>query len=145
VSLSKCFVQIAGLVAVAGVFRCGSKSEMKTAIVTGKVTLGGRPLPGGMITFVSVSAPGKSGVGTIRADGTYEVANAPLGECKVAVSNSSLAQLSTMPAPPAGAPEPPGVSGQRYVKIDPKYAKPERSGLSTSVASDSHTYDIELK
>ena len=36
-------------------------------------------------------------------------------------------------------------SATKYVAINPNYATPEKSGLSTSVQGESHTYDVDLK
>jgi len=54
---------------------CGGGSGQKpTAKVKGKVTFNGQPVTGGDITFSPVAAgkdPGKSGSGTVGADGSY--------------------------------------------------------------------------
>lgn len=63
----------------------------KRATVTGKVTVGGKgPLTGGNIRFVSVADPNKVGGGQIKPDGTYEVNDAPVGDCKVVIDNTHL-------------------------------------------------------
>lgn len=76
---------ISMIVAIAG---CSSD---RRAPVTGKITVEGKgPLPGGSIRFVSVSNPDRFGSGIIHSDGTYKVADAPVGECKVVIDNSHL-------------------------------------------------------
>jgi hypothetical protein len=75
------------LVLAAAVAGCGGE---KRVAVSGKVTVGGKPLTGGSIRFVSVADPNRSGGGQIKADGTYEVPDAPVGECKVTIDNSHL-------------------------------------------------------
>src|SRR5579883_1091389 len=68
---------------------CGGKREVTT--VSGKVTVAGKnPLPGGNITFYLISDPNQAGGSVINSDGTFEVVNAPVGECKVVVDNTNL-------------------------------------------------------
>lgn len=96
---------VAFLLAVALLIGCGGKDPR--ASVTGKVTVAGKgPLPGGGITFVSAADGERRGSGLISADGTYRVADAPVGECKVLIDNSNLdpaAQKGGMDLPGAGA------------------------------------------
>jgi len=80
-----------GFVALAFAIVCVGCSGDKRVKVSGKVTVGGKaPLTGGNIQFVSVADPNKIGGGQIKADGTYEVVDAPLGECKVVIDNTHL-------------------------------------------------------
>jgi hypothetical protein len=82
----------------------------KRAEVSGKVTMAGKSLPGGIITFVSASDSNRVGTGVISADGNYRVGDAPVGECKVVVDNSHLdpainKKTSSMPGMgPSGMP-----------------------------------------
>jgi hypothetical protein len=76
---------VAALITVAG---CGDANR---AAVKGKVTVAGKdPLPGGTIRFELASDPSQVGSGVIRADGTYEISDVPVGECRVTVDNSHL-------------------------------------------------------
>lgn len=69
----------------------GCSSKPATAIVKGKVTVGGKsPLTGGSITFELASDPKLVGSGVIKADGSYEVTEAPVGECRVRIDNQNL-------------------------------------------------------
>ena len=119
----------------------------ETATVAGKVTLsGGRPLPGGRITFISAQAPTRLGMGIIKADGSYEATGVPLGECKVTVENAHLRGFT--PVVGAGAGSMPGVAetvGEKYVPIAARFARPETSGLTTTVGDNTHTYDAIVK
>lgn len=74
-------------VLVAALAGCGGD---KRASVSGKVTVGGKPLTGGNITFILVSDPNRTTSGLIKPDGSYEVSDAPVGECKVVIDNSHL-------------------------------------------------------
>jgi len=107
----------------------GCNSDRR-APVSGKITVSGKgPLPGGNIRFVSVADPNRVGGALIKPDGTYEVPDAPLGECKVVVDNTHLdpnANKGTAPGTPGtggmpgagpgmpgmkGAPAPPSIGG----------------------------------
>jgi hypothetical protein len=78
-----CLPRLVLALAVAGALGCGSK----TGKVRGKVTLNGTPVPGGTITFIPDR--GKQTGGIIAEDGTYIVANVPVGEAKVTVEPAS--------------------------------------------------------
>ena len=64
-----------GMLVTVMIAGCGGGSDQKpTAKVKGKVTFNGQPVVGGNITFSPVAVgkdPGKSGSGTIGADGSY--------------------------------------------------------------------------
>jgi hypothetical protein len=67
---------------------CG---EPARAPVTGKVSFAGKgPLTGGSIRFVSESNPEIASGGLIKADGSYEVVDAPVGDCKVLIETEHL-------------------------------------------------------
>ncbi|AMV29737.1 hypothetical protein VT84_35420 [Gemmata sp. SH-PL17] len=92
---------------------CGASD--KRATVSGKVTVAGKAgLPGGIIRFVSAENPSRIGGGTIKPDGTYEVTDAPVGECKVIIDNSHLdpsANKSNAPGMPGTGSGMPGMKG----------------------------------
>jgi hypothetical protein len=168
----------------------------KRASVAGKVTVGGKgPLTGGNIRFVSVSDPNRSGGGLIKPDGTYEVPDAPVGECKVVIDNAHLdtstnkatglpgmgapggmpggmkgmpggmkgmppvgtaggvkeADKAKMSAAPKGADIPGEMSsksetaGQKFIKIDPAFTKPESTTLTFTVEKGANTKDFDVK
>lgn len=151
-------VRFAAFALLATALGCGSYGR---TTVKGKVTVGGKgPLTGGAIQFVLVADPNVSGGGQILADGTYEVINAPIGECKVLVDNAHLGGAkSTGPVAPTvgGGPsrppadsgkkmsEPPkgvealpgtaGTGGVKYIRIDPAYADKEKTPLKSTVSS----------
>ena len=83
---------VIGIVAIAA--GCNSKDE-KLAPVSGIVTVGGRPIPSGNVTFYPESSKGAAGLhqpnGVIDASGRFELyvpdskKGAPLGKYKVVV------------------------------------------------------------
>jgi hypothetical protein len=122
---------------------CGGNGRPEAAKVTGRVTLpNGSPLPGGRIDFRAASGDMVSG--QIKADGTYE-ASVPPGSSKVSIENVQLKGIGPAPRGLPAMPTPAGGDGQKYVPLNPRYAKPETSGLTTTVAGKAHTYDVHLR
>ncbi len=88
-------------------FGCG-KSD-KRAPVSGKVTVVGKEgLSGGNIRFISVADSNRVGGGLIKPDGTYEVFDAPVGECKVVIDNTHLDPSANKSSGPGMGPGPGG-------------------------------------
>ena len=72
------------------------------------MTVGGKgPPTGGTIRFVSVADPTRVGAGQIKADGSFVVSDAPVGECKVVIDNVHLNPSSNK------ATGMPGIAGRR--------------------------------
>lgn len=150
---------------------CGGGGYAGTP-VKGKVTIAGKgPLPGGLIQFVSLANPDAISGGQIRPDGSFDVSDAPLGECKVVIDNSHLnpskgsaavkgpgmgmrkgpaGAASKMGAAPKGSADlaPPSSGGN---PADSKYARIDESYQSASTTPLRHTVkpgdsiDFEVK
>jgi hypothetical protein len=110
-------LQATALIALFAIVGCGSD---KRAPMSGKVTVAGSSvLPGGNILFILVSDPDRVGGGLINADGTYEVSNAPVGDCKVVIDNSHLnpakknMSMPGMSGGPGGGPGMKGMPGSK--------------------------------
>ena len=96
-----------GLLALAG---CGDSAPSRGS-VTGKVTVAGKgPLTGGSIRFELVSDSKLFGSGQILADGSYECADAPVGECRVVVENQHLQAGGATPGKLPGGGTMPGMA-----------------------------------
>jgi hypothetical protein len=112
---------------------CGkraAKVEAGRGMVSGTVSLDGKLLGGGMITFTSVKDSNYSVALMIRTDGTFLVDNAPVGDVLVAVETESAKVLN-----PKG-----------YVPIPAKYTKVETSGLKATIDPNAKEgLKIELK
>jgi hypothetical protein len=125
-----------GLFALAG---CGG---LKLVPVSGKVTLGDKPLKGGGVCFIPDASKGNdarvSCVGRIDSEGRYQLTTsavkgsdsgkgAPLGWYKVTI-------ITTLP----GAPE---------ITVDRKYLDPEKPTLFVEVVADPApgAYDLHLE
>jgi hypothetical protein len=112
----------------------------RQAEVGGVVTLDGRPLPTGVVTFTPVSA-GPSGYATIHADGMYTVqtgaaAGLPPGDYVITVAANG---------PPAGDAEPgpgPFSDGIRPLVTPQRYADPAQSPLRATL--ESGTQELRL-
>jgi hypothetical protein len=145
------------------VFSTGCTSKYKErATVKGKVTFNKQALNGGNVQFTA--SDNRTGVATIKEDGTYEMPDAPVGEVTITVTIPAPGGMSRMKGMPGGvgpkevkAPE--GVVGgtmKTLAQRDPsktiqlpkavaeKYGKAESSPLKYTVARGEHTHDIDL-
>jgi hypothetical protein len=102
--------------------------------VKGRVTLGGKPLVGGMVTFVPQGGPADQArpEGTIDAQGNYSVKTAgtdgaPVGKYRAAVTTS-------------------GEDKKQSAQFDPRYSNWEKSPLLVEVKEDPQAgaYDLKL-
>ncbi|HMC65045.1 MAG TPA: hypothetical protein VKI65_08895 [Gemmataceae bacterium] len=158
------------LAGAAGLVGCGGPEAM----VAGKVTYKGEPLPSGTVTFIRDGANPASG--QIKADGTYVVEYAPVGDCTITVITQTAAQNAMSPAGKSmkDADNPKykdkfkqdeekarGEKNQKMqnvpgkgdalpggetksITIPQKYASPQSSPLKYSVKKGKNHFDIEL-
>jgi hypothetical protein len=126
---------------------CGDSSGLnRGGEVSGPVTIDGQPLGGGRVEFYSED--GKNSVfGEIRPDGTYAIAEPPLGPCKVVVVTSYLANM-TPPPPGAGSGMPgmvlPKDVGLVFTAIPTKYEDVKTSDLRATLTKGKQTHAIKL-
>jgi hypothetical protein len=127
-----------GLMCTAGVVLfctgCGGPGT-----VSGKVSLDGTPLPGGLVSFHD--SEGQTRSGGISREGTYTVSNIAPGKTQVSVLTLSERR---------GIREPEG--GKRamnslgpYVPIPAKYMDKDRSGLALEVKTGRQDFDIQMR
>jgi hypothetical protein len=113
-------VYVVALVGAGFVLGCGGKEGRPLAPVSGKVTVDGKPLSSGQVTFIPDVPSGQEGtkqasklkttapsVGEIGPDGTYKISTggkdgAPLGKYKVTVSPSMVPAPDATDAPATG-------------------------------------------
>jgi hypothetical protein len=133
-----------------------------TTSVSGQVLLDGNPLPGGIVTFAPVDGTANLATATIKEDGTFEMANAPIGPVRVAIDNRAL-KTDALPRGGGSRARPPeeAVQARRaarnlpdpapaekmpgtYVPFPNKYLKAETSGLTLAVKRGDGRYSIEL-
>lgn len=143
---------------------CG-RGSTPLAPAKGVITLEGAPLVGGTVTFATVS--GQVAMGTTNDQGEFTLktgdrAGAPVGECKVSVSeppkraaldDSQTRKLSAedvykmqhggrlQPADAASQSDP----GSQKPQLPLKYSNPEKSGLTATVSTDAKKNVFEFK
>lgn len=117
------------------------------ATLEGTITYGSEKVPAALIIVANASGSATGHVD--ESTGRYKVENCPLGEVKLAVNTAPVrgqmqgklmsgyykgpeAQKKGIVAPP------------KIVDVPSKYANPDTSGLSTTVAAGSNTHDIKL-
>jgi hypothetical protein len=131
---------------------CGS-NKSAPAKITGHVKYKGEPVTGGTITFYAEKGGGYPA--EIDPDGTYSVADVPLGAMKVAIETESVKNLerkavyrdnkghvqqnSPLQQEGGSAGPPP-----KYVKIPAKYKDPQTSNLTCDVTYGKQKKDFEL-
>jgi hypothetical protein len=123
-------VAVAALAFVASL-GCGAKQKVdeNRAVISGAVSIDGKPLPGGTMSFYSPD----QGLGasiSLAKGGTFTTDRAPIGHNLVSIETESLQYGS------------PGL----YVKIPAKYADPAQSGLTVDVKpGENENVNFELK
>jgi len=134
--------------------------------VSGQVQFNGKPLPGGLITFLPADPKSNAISTNLDEQGRFSVV-LPAGEVRVSIDNRQLEPRQPIHLSPAqlnlpsearkalgggGAAAPPpashgtaaaGSSG-RYVKIPDRYYDGMTSGLGFKVQSGEQTHDIPL-
>jgi hypothetical protein len=118
------------------------------ATVSGKVTLDGVPLAGGVVVFESADGA-YNPQSVIRLDGTYVVQEPPLGACRIVVRTSHLKSF----APPLALrgkvtqKQYPGFVEEEvgyYTAIPARYESAASSGLALEVVRGDMTHDLKL-
>jgi hypothetical protein len=115
------------------VFSCGcqpnSSGPKDRANLKGTVTFAGTPLPGGTISFKSVSNPVSTSA-MINGGGKFSTDRAPLGPNIVTIETESLKYGNA----------------KDYVQIPARYGDPSSSGLTADIKpGDNVGVDFELK
>lgn len=125
---TRAMVAIVSLLAVTG---CGSSAPKKeTGNVTGKLTVGGEPLPaGGEVSFIS--RDGIGGSSGVKEGGTYSISRIPVGPYKVVV----------LPPPLAHPHE--NKRGQRVGSGAEKYPTKYQADLTTDLSCEIQKGDQE--
>jgi hypothetical protein len=152
-ALSRGLVLAAGLCVLSAIAGCGGAEAGQ---VSGKVTLNGRPLEAGKVTFYDPDRPGRNVIGDIKQDGTYRVFACPTGNVKVTVQPLPPPARAKTAAAPAKEVYAPGSRGRvappagkqpssLIPAVNPKYSDPATTDLVCRVHSGPQTFDIDLK
>jgi hypothetical protein len=116
VMFSPRFLSLTSLVICLALLTCPARAaDAKTATVEGKVTLDGKPLAAGKVSFHPKA--GKAVVADLNKDGTYTAKKVPIGEVRISIKAK-------------GVPK--------------KYADPKTSGLTVEVKEGKQVFDIAL-
>ena len=140
---------------------CEPPRSSEHAEVSGKVLLGGKPLPGGQISFVAVNG-GFAASGNVDENGQYKI-NAAVGAVTITVNNTSLQSQQSQPPRKAGtkggagggAPPPKDLPHPKqgaeehatkghWVSIPSRYSNADTSDLKYTVTPGPQTYDVQL-
>jgi hypothetical protein len=114
---------------------CG---ETGTGSVRGTITVAGKPLPRGSITFLP-GAGDRDPVTAAVIDGVYDTGPMPTGPARITILHSTSA-----PAP-AGGDRVPGQTPADPLRVPPKYHSPDTSGLSLPVKPGANTFDYDIR
>jgi len=123
---------------------CSGHKGPKLVPVSGKVTLDGKPLPGGVVNFFPDKAKGNdsqnTATGTIDSSGTYKLTSnakegAALGHYKVTVATEM----------PPGADMKAGEMPPKLPPINSKYKLIDQTPLSVEVVESPGTGAYDLK
>jgi hypothetical protein len=137
---------------------CGGGDENK---VSGRVLYDGKPVRGGLVTFVPTNPKARSVTAELDGEGNYAVF-LPVGEVKIGVDNRELEPRAPaahemppdLPAikdlpgnvkPDRSRPKTSGGAGAgRYVKIPRQYYDAQTSEIKYTVTQGNQTHDIDL-
>jgi len=116
---------------------CGGKAE-----VSGLVTLDGRPLGTGVVTFTPASG-GPTGYAAIGADGRYEV---QVGANRGLPAGAYVVTVAANEAPPEGTVPGPGPDAEGIAPLltPQRYADRETSPLKVILRSGTQELPLEL-
>lgn len=116
------------------------------ATVAGRVTLDGKQLPAGRVTFLCDGKGRPAVAGAITSAGTYEIVHLPPGRATVSVET-----FKPQPRPAPGIDPTSGADPSLdwedtgpYVPIPQRYANPTTSGLEYEMTPGPQTFDIQL-
>lgn len=142
---------LVGLIGVYLVMYLGCDGRPAFTTVEGRITFNGAPLPAGLVV-VTNEADTLAASGYLKGDGTYAVANAPVGPVRVVVRTAEFKGMMTEKAAAdlraRGLPGPvfdEKVKGFRYVPIPDRYADRDASGLKLDLKPrQTNQFDIDL-
>jgi hypothetical protein len=132
-----------GLLGTALIGGCSGGSG-DLAVVEGKVTYNGKPVPNGTVNFLPANGDKPSATGEIQPDGSYSLQTylgsrpsegAVIGKHKVVVV--AMQDMSNR-LPEERSPLPPPI-------VPVKYTSPATSDLEVQVESKKNTIDLDLK
>lgn len=130
----------AGLFVVSLASLAGCGNDPGRGSVKGKITVNGKPLAKGLITFLT-SSGNKDPYSSAITNGEYAIPDMPAGPAKVYI----IPPLTSEPPPvDKGDLVPAARPGQKKLVVPDKYQNPETSGLSLVVQKGENKFDADL-
>ena len=117
------------------------------AQLSGKVTLDDKPLPGGMVVFVTEDGSKTEHV-PIKPDGTYSSDRIPYGNLRVGVTPPPRSAASFVPKGVEVRKDDPNAAsrqGGANVNVPDKLQDPAKSGITFKADGSQTTFDVVLK
>ena len=141
-------VRFSGLLALAVLGVAGCAGGERPASVYGHVSYKGKPVTSGTVVFVSED--GKSSYpGQVQPDGSYAIAQAPVGEVRLSFDNPPPPRTAPPlgQKPPANDPEyqEAAKAASLYVPTPVHFKDPDKSGIIFDLRRGSNECDIDLK
>jgi hypothetical protein len=129
--------QSAPLLLTAGALFLFAGCGRGTGSISGKVTLDGQALPGGLLSVTDSEDQVRTG--RVQPDGAYSISNIAPGAARITVQ--TLKSLPTIRSPNPKDAEPFG----KFVEIPLKYGDKDKSGIKLDVKTGMQEFNIELK
>jgi hypothetical protein len=140
-------VGLALLVAATTSCEKGARLAETGATLEGTVTFKKQPVPYALIVITGGESAAGSAQGSIGEDGRYHVTNVPIGQVKIAVITEAVKMQVMMAGGQYGGPNAKGKAKgppPKFVDVDPKYANPDTSGITTAVNKGPNEFNIVI-
>lgn len=130
-----------------------SSSKDKNLSLSGKVSYKGTPVTGGTLSLAPTDGKTPPVKISINGDGNYNIVPPALGNLKVVIETESIRAFNAGGTPsrkikgPDGKErieELPTANQQKYVRIPPKYARPETTDLTVDIHAGKNEKNFEL-
>lgn len=112
-----------------------------TGTVKGTITVNGKPLPSGLITFES-EVGNKDAYSAAIQDGAYETDQIPTGPCKISIIHSAVPRPEAVGGNDLVPGRKPGAKAA--IEVPDKYGRSDTSGLTITVKEGVNTFDKDL-
>ncbi len=134
------------LVTISFVHGC-ARSNSGAGNLSGKLTLGERPIRAGRVYIISKDGK-RATSAEVQDDGSYAIADAPIGDVKISFQPPENVQLTEKVAINTKVPGLKAISAtaaRSVVGIPSHYLNHETSGITFNVKEGDNIFDIKLK
>jgi hypothetical protein len=122
---------------------CGSP----TGAVSGKITVGSKPLPRGLITFLPQTG-NRDPFNAAIVNGEYRREGVPCGKALIAIIGSDTTSETGPPKKTGRSdlnPTPKPRWGQKMIIVPARYHSPDKSGFQIDIKKGENTFNADLK